>query len=110
MTRPADRDDALELLLRRTSTASVPSDTTACLDAETLAAFVDGGLTGPSRAAAEAHAAGCARCQASLAMLSRATPESAAPASGWSFGALRWLVPALGASAALALWFAVDRQ
>ena len=36
----------------------------ACLDAETLGAWTDGGLDPAAMAAAEAHVSNCARCQA----------------------------------------------
>ena len=36
----------------------------ACLDAETLGAWTDGGLESRAMAAAEAHVSSCARCQA----------------------------------------------
>lgn len=81
-----------------------------CLDAETLAAWVDGGLPAVERAAAEAHAADCARCQALLAAMIRTAPESAAVESWWRKApTLRWLAPLTAAAAAALLWVAVDR-
>lgn len=81
-----------------------------CLDAETLAAWVDGGLPAVERAAAEAHAADCARCQALLAAMIRTEPESAAVESWWRKAPpLRWLAPLTAAAAAALLWVVVDR-
>lgn len=81
-----------------------------CLDAETLAAWVGGGLPAVERAAAEAHAADCARCQALLAAMIRTEPESAAVESWWRTApTLRWLAPLTAAAAAALLWVAVDR-
>ena len=81
-----------------------------CLDAETLAAWVDGGLPAVERAAAEAHAADCARCQALLAAMIRTEPENAAVESWWrKVPSLRWLAPLTAAAAAALLWVAVDR-
>ena len=42
-----------------------------CLDADTLAAWADNALGAAELAAAEAHAADCARCQAMLAAMAR---------------------------------------
>src|SRR5450759_3700493 len=70
-----------------------------CLDSETIAAWADDSLTAGERAAAEAHAADCARCQAVLAAMVRmaAAPPSAA---WWRRGStLGLLVPLSAASA-----------
>jgi hypothetical protein len=103
------RDQALEQLLRR----SVPPGdvTSACLDAETLAAWMDGGLSGPALDLAQSHLADCPRCQAMVGALVRI--ESAAPqiqpvrgARAW----LNWLVPLTAAAATIAIWVAVPRE
>lgn len=81
-----------------------------CLDAETLAAWADGALPAGERAAAEAHAADCTRCQALLAAMVRTEPEIAAPGAWWRRApTLRWLAPLTVAAAAALLWVSVDR-
>jgi hypothetical protein len=90
----------------------VPPDadmTAACLDAETIAAWVEGGLSGHALQQAQDHAAGCARCQALLGALAReeglarrAKPER--PSQSW----LTWLVP-LTAAAAVVLTLVLSR-
>jgi len=103
-----DRDPSVERLLRqslRTGAGSAVSG--ACLDAETLAAWVDGGLRGHDLATAEAHGSQCARCQAMVAALAR-TPSAVPASQPWwrrGFG-LGWLVPLTAGAAALLLWFA----
>ena len=103
------RDKAVERWLRQTPAAGARSES-ACLDAETLAAWAEGLLNGPERTAAEAHASGCARCQAMLAVMVRTMPatppRSASPLRKW----LMMLSPAMAAAAAVALWFAVDQR
>ena len=103
------RDKSVERWLRQTPAAGVRSES-ACLDAETLAAWAEGLLHGPERAAAEAHASGCARCQAMLAVMVRTMPgpppTPGSPLRKW----LTMLTPALAAGAAVALWFAVDSR
>ena len=82
------------------------TDGAACPDVETLAAFVERGLVPEEVRRIEIHAAGCARCQATLAALVRLAP---APASfpGWLAKAraavrLRWTVPVAAAATAAA--------
>ena len=112
MSTQDPRDQAIERLLRHGAAPGPASDE--CLDAETLSAWVDGGLAGPSLQRAEAHMADCARCQALMATLvgSADEPVSAA-ASGdvtarpwWSFD-VRWLMPLAGAATAVLLWMIV---
>ncbi|MEZ5288438.1 MAG: zf-HC2 domain-containing protein, partial [Vicinamibacterales bacterium] len=108
MTPPDARDRGLEAVLRRQAHAAAQASDD-CLDAETLAAWADDGLDPASRAAAEAHAADCARCQAMLAAIVRTTPEpapSAAPTL-WERLGVRWLVPLTAAAAAVVLWIVV---
>ena len=45
------------------------------LDAETVAAWMDGGLDATSLATAEAHASNCERCQALLATVAKTLPD-----------------------------------
>jgi len=84
-----------------------------CLDAETMAAWVDHALPASEAAAAEVHVADCARCQAVLAVLVKTLPAVAQPAlspwwrRGWAIGTL---VPLAGGALALALWVATPRQ
>ena len=82
-----------------------------CLDAETLAAWMDGGLTGAPLQEVEAHVAGCDRCQMLLGAMGRtraavpAVPEARAPRR-W----LAWGVPLAAAATAIAIWVAVPQQ
>jgi hypothetical protein len=87
-----------------------PEPSPQCLDAETMAAWVDRALSPADTAAADAHVADCARCQSVLAVLVKTLPAVAPLAPWWR---RRWvmgsLVP-LGASAvALAVWIATPR-
>jgi len=81
----------------------------ACLDADTLAAWSDGALSAADRAAAESHAANCARCQAMLAAMALTAPPAAAR-HWWRAGTYKWLAPLAAATAAAVLWFAVPRS
>jgi hypothetical protein len=105
----SDRDLSVEKWLRQIPAADGAAED--CLDAESLASWVDGSLDGTARAAAEAHASNCARCQSMLAAMVQTLP-AAAPAPERS-PVRKWLMmlgPALGAAAAVALWFAVDQR
>ena len=78
------------------------------LDAERLAAFMDGSLTRAERAAVEAHAADCAHCLQLLAAMARTEPSRRR--ASWRLPVvLRWAVPLAAAATALALWVNVDR-
>jgi hypothetical protein len=82
--------------------------TESCLDAETLAAWVDGGLTAPELGRARAHVAGCVRCQTmagTLARISAAAPAAKAEAAPRPW--LAWLVPLMAAAAAVTIWVAI---
>ena len=116
MSTQDPRDQAIERLLRHGAAPGPVSDE--CLDAETLSAWVDGGLEGSSLQRAEAHMADCARCQALMATLvsSADEPVPATASSGvaarpwWSFD-VRWLMPLAGAATAVLLWMVVpDRD
>jgi hypothetical protein len=86
-----------------------------CLDADTLAAWSEGGLTGKALATAEAHAASCVRCQAILAAIARTatvadgldTRDAGASSPSAIVRGVRWLVPLAGAAAAAAIVLAI---
>ena len=110
MTPPDERDQSVERWLeRRPSGNAAPTD--ACLDAETAAAWVDGGLSAAATAQAEMHVAECPRCQAFVGVVVRTTEQSARPepASSWRRW-WTWAVP-IGAAAtalvALSVWLNV---
>ncbi len=104
----SDRDQHVDRLLREAMAGPVRAESADCLDVETLAAWSEGSLRTDDRALAETHAATCTRCQHLLAAMIRTEPTVAAAAPS---PFRKWLVmlgPALGAAAAVALWFAVD--
>ncbi|HJU42164.1 MAG TPA: zf-HC2 domain-containing protein [Vicinamibacterales bacterium] len=84
------------------------------LDAETVAAWIDGGLDGPSLAAAEAHASNCERCQALLAMVVKTEPlvpgiphlKVGGTSAWWRW----WMAPIAATAAAVTLWMVVPRE
>lgn len=107
-----ERDTQMEALLRMALTGEHRPPSSACLDAEVLAAWADGGLAGLERAAAEAHAAGCAQCQAMMASMVRSLPADAAldaarsPLRRW----MMFLTPAMAGAVAVVVWIAVGRN
>ena len=96
-----------------------------CLDAETVAAWIDGGLDAPTAAAAEAHASNCERCQALLATVVRTIPADAAVSGSLGAEALAkaasrvddqrarlwkwWLAPVAATAAAVTIWMVVPQ-
>src|SRR5262245_66254125 len=102
-----DRDAAVERLLRQAMRDDA-RPVGPCLDADTLAAWTDGGLSGQALAAAEAHAASCVRCQAVLAAMARTahmpdeqdSRDAGASSPSGILKGVRWLVPLAGAAAA----------
>jgi len=98
----------MEALLRRQMPGGAGSSD-ACPDAETLAAWTDGGLDARAQAQVEAHAAGCARCQALMAAIvkSESAPPTIAVEPWWHRWSLRWLVPLTAAAAATLVWMLV---
>src|SRR5215831_14540891 len=113
VTSNAGRDRAIDDLLRRAlSERADAGSSPACLDAETLAAWSEGGLAEAERIRVETHAADCVRCQAMLAALTKASGASSTARPWWSRGwNLGWMVPLAAGAAALALWVAVpDRR
>ena len=90
---------------------AVPAASERCLDAETAGAWLDGALPADAAGLAEAHASTCARCQAMLAVLVRASPPAPRADSWWR---RRWfiagLVPLTAGAAAIAIWIAVPKE
>ena len=88
-----------------------------CLDAETVAAWMDGGLDAAGVAAAEAHASTCERCQALLATVTKTLPvpepgrlEAAFIGSKTGAGLWRWwLAPIAATAAAVTIWMVVPQ-
>jgi len=78
------------------------------LDAERLAAFMEGSLSRVERLAVEAHASECAGCLQLLAAMTRTEPLPAHEGRRW-FVPLRWAVPLAAAATAIALWVYVGR-
>ena len=109
-----DRDAAVERLLRQAMREDA-RPVGPCLDAGTLAAWSEDGLSGKALAAAEAHAASCVRCQAVLAAMARTSQvadgldsRAARASNPWGISkGVRWLVPLAGAAAAGALVIAI---
>src|SRR5262245_43272587 len=100
-----DRDRTIESLLRRREIdASQPTDQ--CVDAESLAAWMEGGLSGDARATVEKHAVGCARCQALLASMARTAPDVEVR-PWWRSVTAKWLVPVAAIVTALVVWLSV---
>lgn len=82
-----------------------------CLDAETLAAWVDGGLSGAALEDVRLHVADCARCQALVGAMGRTRAAVPSTESGRSRGWwLAWAVPLTAAATAVAIWVAVPRH
>ena len=109
MDSPRERDQTVERLLRQSlGTPPRGGVTDACLDAETLAAWTAGGLTGRALEAVQLHVADCARCQSlagTLARISATIPQAEPDRSSRHW--LAWFIPLTAAAAAVALWFAV---
>ena len=107
-----ERNQSVERLLRQSLSTPPRHATDACLDAETIAAWLDGGLSGPALEVAESHVADCARCQLIAGSVIRVVDSGAnvpAPVRRWWPA---WLVPlgaATAAAAAVVLWVVVPR-
>lgn len=110
MSDQRDRDRLLEGALTRELRATAAPATDACLDAETMAAWTDGGLDSQAIAMAEAHASTCERCQALLATIVRTVPVAAVAeprtARLWRW----WLAPLAASAAAVTLWMVVPQE
>jgi photosynthesis system II assembly factor YCF48-like protein len=102
-----DRDRLIERLLPEMLHArAANAQPDGCLDAEAAAAWADDALGPRERSTAEAHAAGCARCQALLAAMVRTSPPAAVH-SWFRLPALAWLAPVTAVAAALIVWMIV---
>ena len=125
MSEEQDRDRSMDRLLRqslrapmgsmRGSRASGPSTAAnasgACLDAETIATWADGGLKGKDLEITEAHLSECARCQALAAALVQTDPGTpSAEPRWWRPGRLGWLVPLSAVALALLVWVAIPTR
>ena len=77
-----------------------------CVDAETLAAWADGGLPAAEAAAVELHLSNCERCQEVLAAFVRSQPQAAVVLPFWSRPAVRLGAAglAVAASVTLVVW------
>lgn len=111
MNADRDRDRLLDdALTRQLRGAEMAPATDSCLDAETIAAWMDGGLDVSSLALAEAHAANCTRCQALLSTVVISAPAApvAEPRGAWLWR--WWLAPVAATAAAVTLWMVVPQQ
>ena len=107
----ADRDQILEQALRQELRAATLPSTPQCLDAETLAAWEDGGLDPAAMAAAEIHVSTCARCQSVLAAIAKGTPAMTPVVESKSFFSWHWwFAPIAATAAAVTLWMVVPEQ
>jgi hypothetical protein len=106
-------EQSIERLLRSAQPSTpAPGGIGSCLDAETLAAWIDGGLKSKQLRQAELHVSSCARCQAAVAATMTSAPlvtssEAETPAGSWS---LRWFVPLAAGLTAVGLWFMVPSR
>jgi hypothetical protein len=104
-----DRDRFIEALLRQKRQDDDLTTTEPCVDAEVLAAWVDGSLSAQALADAEQHAAGCARCQALLASMAKTMPE-VDTRPWWRSVTAKWLVPVAAVATGLVVWVSVERR
>ncbi len=111
MNAEHDRDRVLDQALKQARGAGDGAPVTAaCLDAETLAAWVDGGLDASSLAMAEAHASSCARCQALIGTMARIPPAAIAGTEGRARLWRWWFAPLAAGAAAATLWMVVPSE
>jgi hypothetical protein len=106
MGNEGEQDTWLGNTLRRSPATA--SD--ACLDAETLAAWADGGLNAKAASAVELHASNCSRCMAVLATMERTAPAAAVTETWTLARVFRWVAPLAAAATAVAIWVAVPQR
>jgi hypothetical protein len=100
--------NGFDKLLREGLAGEADGNGADCPDAAIVAGWFDGTLSHAERTAVEAHAATCARCQATIAALVRT--DRPAPRAWWRAPAVQWLVPvAVAAGASLIVWIGVLR-
>jgi hypothetical protein len=106
VTTGSNRDRLLERHLRRAfrSGAAAPV-TDACLDAERLAAWIDGGLDSRGAEAIERHVSSCARCQALVGVMARTEPLEPVQTAWWRRWPA-WAIPLTAGAAAALVWMA----
>jgi hypothetical protein len=127
---PRDKEKALEKLLPPALRATLKPGGAECPEADLLAAYAERALSASEAARWEEHFSTCARCQEVLAVFARseeafaaerelrvaaaavAAPARSKPAQEgapkpWRLFDWRWLVPAVAAAAAVAVWIAV---
>ena len=117
MTDLRDRDDVIDRWLRRAASAPAgPGPNAACLDAEIMAAWADGGLSDAALKTVRAHVADCARCQVLAAVMTKLEPVGSGaadrrPGRTWARHPWRnWLVPLAAAAGAIAIYVFIPRQ
>ena len=127
---PDQRDKAIARLAAEALASGGSAADASCPDVEVLAAYAERGLEANEAAHWERHFSDCGRCRKTLALLAvsaealaqmetqprsqRAdvtplplTAKPKQPVARPRHSQLRWLVPALGVAAAVALWFAL---
>lgn len=115
----AERDHKLELALKHElrQTGKLGAEPAlrrfsegGCVDAETLGAWLDGGLDAVQMASVELHASTCARCQAIVGAAARSAPVLApAVTQGW-LRFPRWALAPIAAAAAITIWMVVPQD
>jgi hypothetical protein len=107
----ADRDRILEQALKAALRAEDLPRTPQCLDAETLAAWEDGGLDAAAVEDAEVHVSTCARCQSMVGALDKGTPATVPVAESKNlFSWHWWFAPLAAGAAAMTLWMVVPEE
>lgn len=105
---PVDEHDSDRWLREVLSTPPPPPG--ACIDAETLAAWADSGLSAEAASAVELHSSNCSRCAAVLAAMERSTPVPPAVHAWTLTRVFRWVAPFAAATAAVAIWMLVPNR
>ncbi len=106
MGNEREQDTWLGNMLRRSPAPASEG----CLDAETLAAWADGGLGTKAAAAVELHTSNCSRCMAVLAAMERTAPAPLVTHAWTPARLFRWAAPLAAAATAVAIWVAVPER